>query len=184
VDARAQRHLVGRPAFVFYLTEQGEEVSARGYSRLLGRMFRGLLEMERTEVGGRKGDEVLEKLFEEVAEQMARDHQPEVAGPTLEERIAQASRALRAEGILDSWDRVPEGYRLVNVVCPYRRAAQASDGPCHSDRLAIELLVGRPVEQVGVVVDGHPCCEYVVRAEEGGGAPAEPAAYGRAGRKA
>src|SRR3990170_45704 len=134
VDVRAQRHMVGRPAFVFHLTEHGEEASARGYSRLLGRMFRGLLEMERTEVGGRKGDEVLEKLFEEVAEQMARDHQPEVAGPTLEERIAQASRALRAEGILDSWDRVPEGYRLVNVVCPYRRAAQASDGPCHSDR--------------------------------------------------
>ena len=180
VDVRIQRHMVGRPAFVFYLTEQGEEASARGYSRLLGRMFRGLLEMERAEVGGRKGDEVLEKLFEDVAGQIAREHGPEVAGRTLEERVDQASRALHTEGIVDHWDRVPGGYRLVNVICPYRRVAQVSDGPCGSDRLAIELLVGRPVEQVGRVVQGHPCCEYVVRVEGTGSDPAETGA--RAGR--
>ena len=174
VDARPLRHLVGRPAFVFHLTEQGEEASAGGYSRLLNRMFRGLLGMEQGEVAGGTGQEVLEKLFQEVAEQMARDHRPEVAGPTLEERVAQASQALHAEGIVERWDRVPEGFRLVNVACPYRRAAQVSDAPCHSDRLAIELLVGQPVEQIGRVVQGHPYCEYVVRVEEAEGAAAEP----------
>ena len=38
-----------------------------------------------------------------------------------------------------------------------------SDAPCRSDRQSIELLLGAPVEQTTRIVDGAPCCEYIVR---------------------
>ena len=37
------------------------------------------------------------------------------------------ARVLQAEGILDRWDRGPDGFRLTNSACPYRRAALATD---------------------------------------------------------
>jgi len=165
VDARPQRQSVGRPSFLFYPTERAEELTSAGYSRLLGRMFRGLLELRPEEVSGQPGKEVLGRVFEGVAERLAEQYGPQVAGQTLEERVPQATRVLRAEGILDRWERGPEGFRLTNTACPYRRAALATEQACSADRLAIQLLLGRPVEQVGRVVEGHPCCEYVVKQE-------------------
>lgn len=134
-----------------------------GYSRLVSRMFQRLLEMKESDLRGRDGLQVLASVFEGVAREVARDHRLEVDGPTLEQRVAQASRALQAEGILDRWGREADGYHLLNSTCPYRRAAQASHAPCQSDRLAIELLLGVPVDQIGRLVDGSPCCEYVVQ---------------------
>jgi predicted ArsR family transcriptional regulator len=180
VDARPQRQAVGRPSFLFYPTERAEEYSSAGYSRLLGRMFRGLLELSSEEVSGQPGSEVLGRVFEGVAESLAEQYGPLVAGQTLEERVGQAIRVLQAEGILDRWDRAPEGFRLTNTACPYRRAALATDQACSADRLAIQLLLGRPVEQVGRVVQGHPYCEYLVKQEVAqarsreGPAPSEP----------
>jgi predicted ArsR family transcriptional regulator len=163
VDARPQRQAVGRPSFLFYPTERAEELSAAGYSRLLERMFGGLLELRPEQVSGELGREVLGRVFEGVAERLAEQYEPQVVGDTLEERVPQAIEALRAEGILDHWDRGPEGFRLTNSACPYRRAALATEEACSADRLAIQLLLRRPVEQLGRVVEGHPYCEYVVR---------------------
>ena len=56
-----------------------------------------------------------------------------------------------------------DGYHLMNTACPYRKAAEASDAPCHADRRTVELLVGAPVAQVSRMVDGSHQCEYVVR---------------------
>ncbi|HET6614990.1 MAG TPA: hypothetical protein VFH62_03805, partial [Dehalococcoidia bacterium] len=47
--------------------------------------------------------------------------------------------------------------------CPYRKAAEASQAPCHADHRTVELLIGAPVEQVSRMVEGHVMCEYVVR---------------------
>jgi predicted ArsR family transcriptional regulator len=164
-DARSQRQAVGRPSFLFYATDRAEELTSVGYSRLLNRMFRGLVELQPEEVSGQPGKEVLGRVFEGVAARLAEQYGPQVAGETLEERVPQATRVLQAEGILDHWDRRPEGFRLTNSACPYRRAALATEQACLADRLAIQLLLGRPVEQVGRVVEGHPFCEYVVKQE-------------------
>ena len=165
VDVRPQRQAIGRPSFLFHLTERAEELTSAGYSRLLDRMFRGLVELRPEKTSGQPGREVLGRVFEGVAERLAEQYRPQVAGETLEERVPQAIRALRVEGILDRWDRGPEGFRLTNTACPYRRAALATQQACSADRLAIQLLLGRPVEQVGRVVEGHPVCEYVVKQE-------------------
>lgn len=165
VEARPQRKALGRPSFLFYLTERAEEFSSSGYSRLLDRMFRGLAGLSPQEINGQPGEEVLGRVFEGVAEGLAEQYGPQVVGETLKERVSQTTTALRPEGILDRWDQGPEGFRLTNSSCPYRRAALATEQACSADRLAIQLLLGRPVEQVGRVVDGHPWCEYVVRQE-------------------
>ena len=71
--------------------------------------------------------------------------------------------ALRAEGILERWERRDDGIHLYNSVCPHRRAAMTAHELCSSERRAIALLLGEDVDQVGRMVAGDACCEYVIR---------------------
>jgi predicted ArsR family transcriptional regulator len=164
-DVRMERHGVGRPAFVFYATEAAEERTPAGYARLLSRLYKGLSGLEDRQVRGRDGSQVLRTLLAGVAEQVAQEHAPEVAGKSLEERVAETSRTLEREGIVDGWAKEGEAFRLHNTACPYRQAAAAGPhGTCELDRRTIELLVQAPVRQVSRIADGQAVCEYVIAA--------------------
>jgi predicted ArsR family transcriptional regulator len=163
VDITVRRGDVGRPSYVYHLTERAEELTGH-YPRLLNRMVRRLQTSGRTEL--------LTELFEGVAEEIAGAHRGQVTGATVEQRVAETSDALKDEGIVDHWRKDADGFHLMNTTCPYRMAAEASDAPCHADHKVVEMLVGAPVDQVSRMVAGQPVCEYVVRddarrAEEG-----------------
>lgn len=165
-DVRTERHGVGRPAFVFYPTEEAEERTPAGYSRLLSRMYKELGALTEADVSGRDGSEILRGVFEGVAHQVAREHEIEVAAKDLGTRIEKTAEVLRSEGIVDSWSKTSGEYKLTNIACPYRSAAKATHGPCELDRRTIELLVSAPVQQVSRIVDGHARCEYVIAMEQ------------------
>jgi DeoR family suf operon transcriptional repressor len=166
VDVRLARHGVGRPALVFFATERSEEHSGRTYLQLMSRLMRHLEKVDSVELSGATGHQVLDRVFAGIAEEVAADHVSEVRGHTLDQRVAQVSRALEGEGIVDSWTRVADGaYQIVNGECPYLRLAAMSDAPCRADQHSIELLVGAPVTQTKRIVDGSPVCEYIVRPE-------------------
>jgi predicted ArsR family transcriptional regulator len=163
VDVRFERHSVGRPSLLFFATERGEEAVSHGYLQLVSRLFRHLNKMGPEEVGGRSGRDVMEWALAGVAEEVAADHRDDVRGVTLAERVDEASRALKREGIVDSWEQHGESFRMVNGDCPYLRLAEMSDAPCRSDRQSIELLVRAPVEQLQRIASGGAICEYIVR---------------------
>jgi predicted ArsR family transcriptional regulator len=161
-DARVERHGVGRPSYVFYATAEAEERTPGGYSRLVSRLLASLQSLSSEQLKGIAGEELLSEAFDSVAHQVAEVHRDEVDGATIEQRVAQTSRALKREGILDRWVSAEDGYHLENVACPYKQAALTSRAPCESDRRVIELLVAAPVEQVSRIADGQSVCEYIV----------------------
>ncbi len=161
VDVDIQRHVVGRPAYVYRLTERAEEMTGH-YPRLVRRMFNRLSTLSAADVAS-DGRPLVEQVFEGVADDIAVAYRPSVTGATVAERVAETSDALKAEGIVDHWRKDEDGYHLMNTSCPYRRAAEASDAPCHADRRTVELLVQAPVAQVSRMVDGNAQCEYVVQ---------------------
>jgi predicted ArsR family transcriptional regulator len=155
VDVRIQRQEIGRPSYVYRLTERAEELSGH-YPRLVTRMVRQLASKD-------TGPALLDELFEGVANDIAGAYRSSVTGSTVQERVAQTSAALKDEGIVDHWRKDDDGFHLMNTACPYRKAAEASQAPCHADHRTVELLIGAPVEQVSRMVEGHVMCEYVVR---------------------
>jgi DeoR family suf operon transcriptional repressor len=158
VDIRLHRGEVGRPSYVYRLTERGEELNAH-YPRLVSRVFRRLTAIQPSP----EGADLLEAVLDGVAEDVAGAYRPLVTGATIGERVAETSEALKGEGIVDHWRKDADGYHLMNTACPYRKAAEASPAPCHADRKTVELLLGAPVAQVSRMVDGSPQCEYLVQ---------------------
>jgi predicted ArsR family transcriptional regulator len=160
VDISIRRGSLGRPSYAYRLTERAEEQTGH-YPRLVNRMFRRIAALPADQAA--LGHALLERVFDGVAEDIAVTYRPLVTGATVEERVAETSAALRDEGIVDHWRKDEDGFHLLNTACPYRRAAEASDVPCHADARVVEMLVGAPVELVARMVDGSPACEYVVR---------------------
>lgn len=156
VDTRIQRHEVGRPSYVYHLTERAQEMTAQ-YPRLVDRMFRRIASLPQEQA------ELMEQVFDGMAQDVAGSYLPLVTGATMEQRVAETSSALKDEGIVDHWRKDADGFHLMNTTCPYRKAAEASDGPCHADHRVVEILLGAPVDQVSRVIDGQPVCEYLVR---------------------
>ncbi len=152
VDARTVRQHTGRPYYTYHATEKANGVLPSGYADLMERMLRNLGTREDVTTG--------------VATSLAERHRDEMSpwsAGDLEVRVGQVTESLRPEGILDHWYEDDDGFHLLNDQCPYLRAAEISGLPCESDRRAIELLMGSSVEQIHRIVDGAPCCEYVVR---------------------
>ncbi len=158
IEARQLRHGVGRPSLVYTTTERGEESAGHTYLQLLSRLFRHI---DKEPEGERRN--MLEQVFSGIAQEVAAEHVAEVRGQTLDERVAQVTRALEAEGIADGWSKEGDVFHIHNSECPYLRLAELSDAPCRSDRQSIELLVGAAVEQTRRIVDGAPACQYVIR---------------------
>ena len=156
LDARPVRQGLGRPSLVYRATETGVRYDRDRSPELAARL---VAELEREQI-------TLEHVSEGLAEQLAADHRAEVEADSLEERVAGTVDALRPEGILDEWERTPEGFRLHNNACPYPSAASANDCVCEADRRAIEKLIGAEVSQVGSLAHGDAGCEYVIAADQ------------------
>lgn len=159
VDYRAVRQHTGRPYFVYFLTERARERQETGYPRLAERLMR---ELNALDEGNDEGHRVMEALLERMSEHLAEEHRGQVTGSTLEERVASLTEALHEEGILDQFENREDGVHLLNLSCPYRRAAVANSALCHAEQRAISLLLDRDVRQIGRIADGQPRCEYVV----------------------
>ena len=161
VEFRAVRQAAGRPYHAYRLTEQAQEATASGYARLLERLLVNAAELPGD--GADSGRALLDALLDRLAADLAADYRPRVQGATLEERVSSLTRALHDEGILDGWDVREDGIHMYNAACPHRRAARAAHALCGAERRAIALLLHEEVDQVGRMVDGAGCCEYVVR---------------------
>lgn len=179
LDTRLDRQPRGRPMVRYSLSEAGEERSAFAHhSRLLDRLYPALAALPAEQVSGLGGEQLLELVFHQLAEDIAREHAPRVQGvqgEALKERIARVADVLSEEGILNEVVDEGDAFRLRNVGCPYRSTAEGTHAACGADRQVIELLLGESVEQLSTIVDGAPTCEYIVKKREAAGAAVMPA---------
>ena len=166
VVSHLARQSRGRPTTRYALSEAGEEqTSSMHYQRLLGQLSSALVNLSADEVDGQDGHTVLDRLFDHVAESVAREHASEIRGESLGQRVYEVTLALSNEGILQEVEDAGEFFRLRNTGCPYRSMATSmaeNHACCAADRRAIELLLGAPVEQITTVAGGAAACEYLV----------------------
>jgi predicted ArsR family transcriptional regulator len=163
LDVRMVRQHSGRPYYEFVPSRKALERGGAAYSRLVERLIAHVSSLSPTDVAGRDGADIIGEALERAAEDVALEHKGEVASQSVDGKVRQVTDSLKAEGILDGFARKADGYHLYNSSCPYLRAAELTRAPCASDRRTIELLINEEIIQLGTIVDGHNCCEYLVK---------------------
>lgn len=151
VAAEEVRGKVGRPFYVYYLTEESERLFPKRYDALASLIIETL---------DTDGEGKLDNLFDRISDVMVAEHKARSAGQTLESRIAEAVHILNKEGAMAEWEKTEDGFTVWEHNCPFFLVAQRHPKVCRIDHLFLSKFLNAEVQAAHRIVDGHPRCGY------------------------
>jgi predicted ArsR family transcriptional regulator len=154
VTSAEERHGVGRPRRLYFLTESGLERFPSRYLRLTLRLLEQLK--------GSMPQPLVSQLFTQMAEDVAAEYHNQVNGLGMEDRLDLVASLLRQEGFTVEWEQKGEEYHIREVSCPYYHIGQSHPEVCSVDQTLISSMLAVPVEKVKCLLNGDSHCTYVV----------------------
>jgi predicted ArsR family transcriptional regulator len=165
VTAAQKRRDIGRPHYVFSLTDQGDDLFPRNYIRLTNRIIAELVSLGPEETKGKAGVDIAGAIFEKMAEHVAQTYAGRISGTTLKERAQEVISLLANEGMFFELRKAKEGYLLLGQGCPCPRIADTHSEVCVHDQRLLARLLDAEVQPAGVSQgeDERSCCAYLVK---------------------
>jgi predicted ArsR family transcriptional regulator len=158
ITSEEERHGVGRPRRLYFLTEKGMEQFPTRYLRLTIRLLAQLKET--------LPQSMVNDLFAQVADDLMADYSPELELDDLpiEERLDIVKDLLRGEGFTMEWERKEDGYHIRESSCPYYHVGKTHPEICAVDQHLISKVLSVPVKKVKCILDGDSYCKYIIPA--------------------
>lgn len=156
VSSAEERHGVGRPRRVYYLTEAGME---RFPTRTI-RFTKQLL----AELKGQLSPEAYSRLFTRMAEGIAEEYASgkDLQDLTLKERLALIKQWLVNEGFSVQIQRNDKEITIKETSCPYYHVGQSHGEVCAIDRALIAKVLLTEPERTSCLLSGDAFCTYVI----------------------
>lgn len=152
IEASSIRRKVGRPYYVYSLSERGQELFPKRYVRLTSRLL--------DEMKGRLPAHVIDEIFAGVVNTVLEEHRGEFEHLPLEGRLDYLVSLLSEEGFLSTWERTEQGYRLVEYSCPYLSIGSTHGEVCSLDRQLMSGILELNVIQDSCMLQGANCCQF------------------------
>jgi predicted ArsR family transcriptional regulator len=146
----ALRDTGGKPARVYALTSEGEELFPKAYALVLNEL---VAEIARTE-GWERATDLLRAVGRRAASGVA-------VASDREGRIAAAAAALRGLGGDVEVQRTEQGYELRGYGCPLSAVTTAHPEVCALARALVEEVAGQPVTEC-CDREGRPRCRFML----------------------
>lgn len=155
IEAREERGKVGRPAFVYRLTERGAQLFPTRYDELTNLLLE--------EIRGMAGAEAYQRLLQRIAQRMAGQRQERVQGRSLSERVAVAAEVLTEMGCVVSSEEKNGEFFVYQCTCPYPNVARANRAVCALEVDFIRRLTDADARLVTSLLRGDKACTYRIR---------------------
>ncbi len=155
VTSEEEKHGVGRPRRLYFLTEKGRERFPTRYIRLTLRLLEQLKES--------LPKPMVSKLFSEIASDLASDYANKIEGLTIDERLSMIQKLLSSEGFQLELEKDGDRYLLREINCPYYHIGQTHPEVCEIDQTIITTLLDMPAVKVQCILDGDAHCTYLIQ---------------------
>jgi predicted ArsR family transcriptional regulator len=147
------RRKVGRPYYVYGLSDKGQELFPQKYMRLSSRLLDEL--KEHFPAG------TVSELFLGVVRRIVEERRNGFEDSSVEGRLTYLVELLAEEGFLARWEKLPDGrYRVTEYSCPYLSVGQKHAEICTFDKALIQSVLGTDVIQHGCMLEGNNCCDF------------------------
>ena len=165
VTSAEERHGVGRPRRLYFLTEKGMEQFPTRYLRLTARLLAQLKD--------NLPEPMINKLFTQIADDLMTEYSSDFDLETLpiEGRLDVVKELLQSEGFTMDWERNENEYIIQESSCPYYHLGQSHPEICAMDQTLISKVLDVPVKKVSCILSGDSSCTYVVLTENGAKKP-------------
>jgi len=154
VSSAEERHGVGRPRRVYYLTENGRERFPRPYIQLTLRLLEQLK--------GTMPRGMVSRLFAQMAEEIAAEYSSDLEDLTIEQRLDVVKNLLSAEGFSVEWERKGQYFQIHEKNCPYYHVGQNHPEVCSVDQTLISTILNIPAQKIQCLLHGDNHCTYIV----------------------
>jgi predicted ArsR family transcriptional regulator len=149
----------GRPALMFELTERADSVFPKRYGQLATMVL-----TELQEIGG---PQMLDEVFERVAERHAGAMQKDLEGLSFDDKLERVVAWIGRAGTLAETEQTEDGTRVTIHNCPFRNTALKFPQVCTITPHLISRLTGAAVSQAESIHRHDPYCSFVVHRPTG-----------------
>jgi DeoR family suf operon transcriptional repressor len=156
VGVEEQKHGVGRPRHMFFLTERGMDLAPGRYHRLTNRLL--------DEIKGSMAGDQIEQLFNGVAASMSEAYAVSLDGLPLEDKLERLVVLLSEEGFDARIERTGGQLLIREMSCPYYRIGLQHPEVCSIDQAFIARALDLPVERVTCLLGGDAHCTFAIDA--------------------
>jgi predicted ArsR family transcriptional regulator len=154
VTADEERHGVGRPRLVYFLTEKGLERFPTRYLRLTNLLLDQMKEsLPSNTVTG---------IFTQMASDMADSAMQKARFLTTEGKLDLVKDLLAQEGFQVEWEKLGDQYQIHEITCPYYHIGQSHPEVCSVDQTVISKILSIPAEKIKCVLSGDAHCTYII----------------------
>lgn len=160
IESSSVRRKVGRPYYVYSLSEQGQELFPKRYVRLTSRLL--------NELKDRLPDEIIHQIFSGLVNTVLEEHKGEFEHLPIERRMDYLVNLLSDEGFLATWEKTPSGYRLIEYSCPYLSIGNTHAEVCEFDKQLMSGVLQLQVHQDSCMLHGANCCQFSIDLEPDG----------------
>lgn len=154
VSSAEERHGVGRPRRVYFLTDNGRERFPTRYIQLTLRLLEQLK--------GTMPRGMVSRLFAQMAEEMAAEYRSDLEDLTIEQRLDVVKSLLSAEGFSVEWERKGQYFQIHERNCPYYHVGQDHPEVCSVDQTLISTILNIPAQKIQCLLQGDNHCTYIV----------------------
>jgi predicted ArsR family transcriptional regulator len=149
----------GRPSLMFSLTDKADAAFPKRYGQLATMILNEVAELG--------GPDLLDQIFQRVADRYAGGIEAQMNGLSFEEKLERVVQWIGRAGTLADKEETPDGVRITIHNCPFRNTALKYPQVCTiTPRLLVKLLDAQ-VSQAASIHRRDPYCSFLVRRPPG-----------------
>ncbi|MBI5632902.1 MAG: winged helix-turn-helix transcriptional regulator [Nitrospirae bacterium] len=151
----AKKHGIGRPGFVYMLTESADDLFPKTYDRLALDILK--------QVKKNDGQDKINKIFGWRRDTVLRQKKEALSGLTgMDEIMHGLKNLLVSEGYFAELEKEGDSYILKSYNCPIRKVASEFNEVCMDELQLFRELLHRNVSMEQCIGQGSPSCVFSV----------------------
>ena len=154
VNAEEERHGVGRPRLLYFLTERGQENFPKRYFHLIDLLLK---QMKKT-----LSNDDLKKIFINMANDITNELGDQLNKLSFKERLDFLQNFMTREGYDIHWQKSENGYEIKEVVCPFYQLSKNHPIICIFDQTLIANILSIPNNNVILEKKGENHCSFFI----------------------
>ena len=154
VNAEEERHGVGRPRLVYFLTESGQENFPKKYFRLTNHL---LEQMKKT-----LSDEDFKKIFKNMADDITEEYEQKITNLDFEEKLDLLKKVMSNEGYDLHWIKLNNEYEIQEVACPFYQIGKDHPEICLFDQSLIANMLSISEQDIIRTRHGDNHCSFKI----------------------
>ncbi len=159
VSSSEERHGVGRPRFIYSLTEKGYQVAPTDYFRLTDQ---ALISMKNF-----LGPETFLELLIQFGSDLAEAYTRSISSQNPEQILEEVASSLTRDGFVFSWTTSGERFVLTTHHCPVHHLGQKHPEVCTINHALLESLIQHPLNHDTCILHGDAACTYTYEVLDG-----------------